>query len=194
MGLGPNCARLAHALRERGLDPAADDVRLVGVEPNAAMHDGCRRAAEAAGFAAPLDLRPLYAEQLADHFPAHSFDAAVVTLVFCSVPDVQGALAALRRVVKPGGRLLLLEHVAADPGTRPRARRAQKVLDPLWAVIGDGCSLSRDTRAALREAGILQIGDNEARLVDVAAEGDGGNGGGGLMSSLLPMIAGVLEM
>jgi ubiquinone/menaquinone biosynthesis C-methylase UbiE len=190
MGLGPNCARLAEALKEHGLDPCKD-CRLVGVEPNRAMHQGARDAAASAGFAASpsaFDLRPLYAEHLADHFPPASFDAAVVTLVFCSVPDVPGALAALRRVVKPGGRLLLLEHVR-HPDPHSRLAKAQKLLDPVWALIGDGCSLSRDTRAALREAGILAKGDNEARLVGVA-EGEGGGG----MAGLLPLVAGVLEM
>jgi ubiquinone/menaquinone biosynthesis C-methylase UbiE len=190
MGLGPNCARLAEALKEHGLDPSSN-CRLVGIEPNRAMHQGARDAAATAGFASSpqaFDLRPLYAEQLAENFPPASFDAAVVTLVFCSVPDVPGALAALRRVIKPGGRLLLLEHVR-HPDPRSRLAKTQKLLDPLWALIGDGCSLSRDTRAALREAGFLAKGDNEARLAAVA-EGEGGGGMGGL----LPLVAGVLEM
>lgn len=194
MGLGPNCARLAEALREHGADPASSSCcKLVGIEPNLAMHDGARGAAAAAGFASTsysssFDLRPLYAEQLADAFPPASFDAAVVTLVFCSVPDVQKALAALRHVIKPGGRLLLLEHVA-HPDANSRLAQAQRLLDPLWSIIGDGCSLSRDTRAALREAGILQNADNEARLADVPAN-EGGSGMGGL----LPLVAGVLVM
>lgn len=195
MGLGPNCAPLAKALREHGADPSR--VRLVGAEPNVAMHQGARAAAAAAGFPSSsssssswsLDLRPLYAEQLARAFPPASFDAAVVTLVFCSVRDVQAALAALRRVVKPGGRLLLLEHVACSDARAPQQARLQRLLDPLWHWIGDGCSLRRQTRAALREAGILSIGDNEARLAAVPeAEGGGGMGG------LLPMVAGVLQM
>jgi ubiquinone/menaquinone biosynthesis C-methylase UbiE len=197
-GRGPNFQLLADACAARGLPRP----RLTCIEPNTAMHQACRQAARAAGFVgadgeeeAAAFLRPMYCEQLAPELFSASpasppFDAALVTLVFCSVPDVQAALQALRRVVRPGGRLLLLEHVAADAQSSPGTARLQRLLDPVWHWIGDGCSLTRDTRAALREAGVLALADNERRLEAVAA----GGGGGGGMGGLLPLVAGVLEM
>ncbi len=72
--------------------------------------------------------------------------------VLCSVPSPSAALAEIRRVLRPGGRLLLLEHVRA-----PEERRVlclmQRLLNPLWGLVGDGCSMTRDTLAAVREAG-----------------------------------------
>ncbi|GIL53426.1 hypothetical protein Vafri_9042 [Volvox africanus] len=80
------------------------------------------------------------------------FDAAVVTLVMCSVASPAKALAELRRVVRPGGRLLLIEHVAAGED-RPRLRLVQSLLTPLQQLLADGCSLNRDTAAIVRGAG-----------------------------------------
>ena len=199
-GRGPNFQQVADVCASRGLPRP----HLTCIEPNTAMHEACRAAATAAGFdGAALDLRALYAEQLSPELFSSSssaaggdgtpplFDAAVVTLVLCSVPDVPSALAAIRRVVKPGGRLLLLEHVAADPQRCASKAKMQRLLDPAWHYIGDGCSLTRNTRGALRAAGLMAAGagDNEGRLQDV-----GEDEGGGGMGGLLPLVAGVLEM
>lgn len=87
------------------------------------------------------------AEQLP--FADASFDTVVSTLTFCTVRDPAAALAEVRRVLVPGGRLLFLEHVRAeDPGT---ARR-QDLLAPLWLRVGHGCHCNRDTLAAIETA------------------------------------------
>lgn len=78
------------------------------------------------------------------------FDTAVATLVFCTIPDPQAALAELRRVLKPGGRLIFLEHVRAeDPGLA----RWQDRLERPWRFLGDGCHCNRDTVATIAAAG-----------------------------------------
>lgn len=59
--------------------------------------------------------------------------------VLCSVPDASAALAEIKRVVAPGGRLLLIEHVAAPPG-RPLVGLGQRVLEPLQRLVADGCA------------------------------------------------------
>jgi ubiquinone/menaquinone biosynthesis C-methylase UbiE len=85
-------------------------------------------------------------------FEDASFDTVVSTLVLCTVPDQQGALAEIRRVLKPEGRLLFLEHVRSqDPKT---ARRQDRVV-PIWRVVGHGCHPNRDTAAALARAGFV---------------------------------------
>lgn len=76
-------------------------------------------------------------------------DAVVSTLVLCSVDDLDLSLTEIRRVLRPGGALVLMEHVAAH-GFR---RRVQEVLEPAWKVIGRGCHLTRETLLAVEAAG-----------------------------------------
>src|SRR6202000_2016856 len=80
-------------------------------------------------------------------FPDDSFDTAVATLVLCTVPDPVAAIGELARVLKPGGKLLFIEHVRnADPGSA----RWQDRLEKPWRFMADGCYCNRDTEANLR--------------------------------------------
>jgi SAM-dependent methyltransferase len=80
-------------------------------------------------------------------FADDSFDTAVATLVLCTIPDPVAAIAELARVLKPGGRLLFIEHVrSADPD---RARWQDRLEKP-WRFMADGCYCNRDTEANLR--------------------------------------------
>jgi ubiquinone/menaquinone biosynthesis C-methylase UbiE len=99
---------------------------------------------------APVAIRavPGLADELP--FPDGSFDAAVASLVLCSVPDPRRALAELMRVVRPGGQLRFYEHVRSQ---RPAFARAQQVVDPIWSRLGGGCHLTRQTEAAIEDAG-----------------------------------------
>ena len=83
--------------------------------------------------------------------PDDSVDTVVCTLVLCTVPDPHAALAEVRRVLRPGGRLLFIEHVAAAPGTREA--RWQERLDPIWGVFAGGCRLTRPTASLLEASG-----------------------------------------
>ena len=116
------------------------DARVVLSEPDGAM----LRRAPLGGTPAVLAC----AERLA--FAAGSFDTVVSTLVLCTVTDPAQALAEIRRVLRPAGQLLLLEHVgSADL----RTARWQARLTPAWKKLARGCYLNRDTAAALAEAG-----------------------------------------
>lgn len=83
-------------------------------------------------------------------FDAGSFDCVVSTFVLCSVRSVEASLAEARRVLKPGGRLLLLEHVRSrDPGVA----RWQERLRPVWMTVFGGCDPTRQLGPALHAAG-----------------------------------------
>jgi SAM-dependent methyltransferase len=82
-------------------------------------------------------------------FEDASIDCAVVTLVLCSVADPERALSELRRVLKPGGELRVIEHVAAD-GVWGKVQRA---IQPVYGWMSGDCHLHRSTEAALQGAG-----------------------------------------
>jgi len=83
--------------------------------------------------------------------PGEAFDAVVGTLVLCSVPRLDHALAEIHRVLKPRGRFVFLEHVAAE--NRPRRLRWQHRIEPIWKRLSGGCHLTRRTADAIVAAG-----------------------------------------
>ena len=82
-------------------------------------------------------------------FPDDSFDTVALTLVLCTVPEPDRALAEIARVLRPGGRFLFLEHVRAD---EPGLARWQDRLNPPWRVFGHGCNCNRDTLATIERS------------------------------------------
>ncbi len=79
-------------------------------------------------------------------FEDDSFDTVVSTLVLCTVVDPEAAMAEVRRVLRPGGRLLFCEHVRSDS---PRLARWQDRLADTWAALADGCRCNRETLATI---------------------------------------------
>ena len=154
----PNRARLFEDVRGRvlelGCGPGVNFVRyrpsvteVVAVEPEPTLRERAQRAAASA----PVPIRVLAGQ--ADHLPLpdHSVDEAVSSLVLCSVPNQESALAELCRVLRPGGRLHFYEHVAA--GNRV-GRSLQRAADAtLWPRTFGNCHLARDTRGAIERAG-----------------------------------------
>ncbi|HET8814011.1 MAG TPA: class I SAM-dependent methyltransferase [Solirubrobacterales bacterium] len=98
-------------------------------------------------------------EAPAEHLPFDddSFDTAVVTLVLCTVPDQAASLGEIRRVLKPGGQFLFLEHVRSR---NPSLAKWQDRLERPWRILGDGCHCNRDTVSGISAAG-FQLGDVE---------------------------------
>jgi len=95
-------------------------------------------------------LHPLEASAEAIPLDTGSVDTVVTTWTLCSIPDAHTALAEMRRVLQPGGRLLFVEHGLSPDA---RVRWLQNALTPVWRRIGGGCHLNRPIDALIREAG-----------------------------------------
>jgi len=124
-------------------------VSVLAVEPEPYLRAQASRSAATAPV--PVEV----VEGTADRLPAAdaSADVAVVSLVLCSVPDQQVALAEAARVLKPGGELRFYEHVAAEGG---RLETVQKIADAtVWSLFAGGCHVHRDTAAAIEAAGFV---------------------------------------
>jgi ubiquinone/menaquinone biosynthesis C-methylase UbiE len=135
---------------------------VIAIEPEPTL----RAAANKAAAGADVPIRVLGG--IADELPLEdeSVDAAVASLVLCSVPDQDRALAELRRVLRPGGELRFYEHVI--PNCQPKRVLLQAAdHSGLWPRIAGGCHPARDTGAAIARAGF----ENQAseRLMFAAA-------------------------
>jgi ubiquinone/menaquinone biosynthesis C-methylase UbiE len=121
--------------------------RVIAVEPNHYMHARLARSARKWGI--DLDLRGLGAEGL--DLPDDCIDVVVCSLVLCTVEDPDLALREVRRVLRPGGRFLCIEHVAAPPHSL--LGRLQRWVFRPWRWFFEGCHTHRDTARALEHAG-----------------------------------------
>jgi ubiquinone/menaquinone biosynthesis C-methylase UbiE len=150
-GLARERARLIGTLHGRILEIGAGtglnvphyppDVDVVFTEPDPHMAARLRRRG--------VEVVEAAAESLP--FEDGSFDFVVSTLVLCTVPDVPATLAEVRRVLKPGGQLVLIEHVRAEAGTS--LAHWQDRLHGPWKAFACGCHFNRDLRSSLAEAG-----------------------------------------
>ncbi|GHJ39124.1 class I SAM-dependent methyltransferase [Streptomyces sp. TS71-3] len=168
--MGPHRARLLSGLSGRVIEIGAGNglnfahypgtvSEVVAIEPERLLRTLAAQAALRADV--PVDVVPGAAEALP--VKSEGFDAAVLSLVLCSVRDVPRALAEARRVLRPGGELRFFEHGLAPEG---RAMvTVQRVLDrTVWPRLFGGCHVGRDPVAALRDAG-FELGDHRRLLV-----------------------------
>ncbi len=126
-------------------DPSAI-TSYAGIDPHEGLLDGARAAAQAKGWAA--DLRQGRGEAIP--FADASFDCVVCTFTLCSVDDPARVMSELRRILRPGGEALFLEHGRApDAGVRGWQER----IEPVWKHLAGGCHLTRPIASALDGAG-----------------------------------------
>ena len=119
---------------------------LAGIDPGEALLDGARERAKEQGW--DVDFRLGVGEDIP--FPDGEFDTIVCTFTLCSVQDQSRVIAELRRVLKPGGKLLYLEHGRAPDAT---PQKWQRRLEPVWKPLMGNCHLTREIGAALRKSG-----------------------------------------
>ena len=126
-------------------------VSWTGMEPNPFMQAYLHKEANRLGM--PIDIRMATGETLpvADE----SVDAVISTLVLCCVNSQRCALQEVLRVLRPGGRLLFIEHVAAPQGSW--LQRMQNLLTPFWKQLGDGCHPNRETWVEVERAGFETV-------------------------------------
>jgi ubiquinone/menaquinone biosynthesis C-methylase UbiE len=124
--------------------------RIVGLDPN----DGAARLRDQrmAAASVPVEFHVGSAEALP--FPDGSFDTVVTTLVLCAIPEVERALAECRRVLRPGGGFLFLEHGLSP---EPEVQKTQRRWDGVHTFLV-GCHLDRDTRKLIDGAGFAFAG------------------------------------
>ena len=145
-GTGANFPYLAERAREAALEVHA-------VEPDPHMRRRAREAAREAGL--DVDIRDAGAERLP--YEDGSFDAALAGIVFCTIPDPGAALDELARVLRPGGELRFLEHVAST-GVRARL---QHLVGPVWKRVAGGCHVTRDTVSLFEAHGAFDVREVE---------------------------------
>jgi ubiquinone/menaquinone biosynthesis C-methylase UbiE len=135
-----------------------EEVLLTGLEPNPWMQKHLKEKADQ--FNRPIEMLTGSAEDIP--LEGESMNAVVSTLVLCSVTDLPQTLSEIKRVLKPGGSFLFIEHVAAREGTR--LRTMQRWIKPLWRWIADGCHPDRETWKAIEGAGFKDVELEHFRL------------------------------
>ncbi len=120
---------------------------FAGIEPNGRLLGAAREQAHNRGWG--VDIRQAWGEEIP--FPGSTFDSVVCTYTLCSVEHPARVVSELRRIMKPDGQLLFLEHGRApDPAVYAWQRR----IEPLWKPLGGGCHLTRPVGGSLRAAGL----------------------------------------
>lgn len=124
--------------------------RLYALEPSPEMMKRARSEASELGWSERIE----FLETGAENVPLEdgSIDTVVITFVLCTIPDWASALSEVRRVLKPGGKVLFSEHgLSPDQGVAQWQRRVERI----WKPLAGGCHLTRDATAMLRDSGFV---------------------------------------
>ncbi len=133
-----------------------EGIQWLGVEPNPFMVPYLEKVIRKLG-PPPGSFRIDPGDPKGNRLPAGdaSMEAVVSTLVLCSVPDPEATVREIRRVLKPGGRFVFIEHVAAPRGSL--MREVQNFIQPLWTLAAAGCHPNRETWETIAHAGFAQV-------------------------------------
>ena len=136
-----------------------ENINWIGIEPNPFMHSYLEREAEQLGLA---NIKLL--QGTAEDLPVEdeSIDTVVSTHVLCSVTDVQASLQEIKRILKPGGSFIFIEHVGEKCGTW--TRKVQDGVNPVWKNLFDNCNLNRETWKILEQIGLETVNYYEFKI------------------------------
>lgn len=125
-----------------------NNIDWIGVEPNPYMHPYLEKEAQQQGLS-QIKLLQGTAEDLP--VEENTIDTVVSTHVLCSVKDLDRSLQEIKRILKPGGNFIFIEHVAGECCTW--TRRIQDGIEPVWKIIFDNCHPNRETWKSLENSG-----------------------------------------
>jgi len=136
-------------------------INWIGIEPNEAFFDGLKKQAKEKRIHAQV----LKGDALRIPLDDNSADVVLCTLVLCSVSHPAKVLGEIKRVLRPGGKLIFIEHVAAPK--RTNLRRAQNIFNPLNRIAADGCNCNRETWSYLQDGGFSELKISPVRMSGV---------------------------
>jgi ubiquinone/menaquinone biosynthesis C-methylase UbiE len=128
------------------------EINWIGIEPNYFMHYYLAKEAQKRGFK-NIKLFQGSAENIP--LENNSIDTVISTHVLCSVTNLTDSLEEIKRVLKPGGQFLFIEHIAAIRGTFPR--KVQNMIEPVWKTLFDNCHPNRETGSVLEKVGFNNL-------------------------------------
>lgn len=135
------------------------DIHWVGIEPNTPVLEALRAEAQAQGIT-NIKIHNDVGENLP--LPDNSCDAVVATFVLCSVKDLTKVLSEVIRVLKPGGKYIFIEHVAAEKGSI--LRYYQSIITPINRLWAKNCHLNRETLLSIMAAGFKDVSSEKENI------------------------------
>ena len=129
---------------------AAKVNKVIGLDPSPELNEMAEKVVAKTAVENGLDVEIILGSAEDMPFPDDHFDSVVITYTLCTIPDAEAANLEIRRVLKPGGKLIFCEH-----GLAPDAAVAkwQGRIDPIWGKIAGGCHLNRDIPELITGAG-----------------------------------------
>lgn len=132
--------------------------KVIAIEPSANMLNKAKTKIANESFSAEIELieAGIGDEAVERAIPEEGIDAVVFTLVLCTIPDPEKALKQCINYLKPGGKIVLLEHIASSDQW---GYMTQRVVNPLWKHLAEGCNLDRHTDKLIQEMGLKPISE-----------------------------------
>ncbi len=128
------------------------DVHVIACEPSVPMLSRAHQKLDHTQAHIELVHAGIGDEELEAHIPDGGLDAAVFTLVLCTIPHPEEAVLQVKKWLKPGGKIVVLEHIAAEHRI---GRAVQQAIEPVWTPLAEGCRLTRDTDLMFRRLGFV---------------------------------------
>lgn len=141
----------------------SEDIELIGIEPSPYMIPRAKKKRDVLLFPNKITLLNIGCgyEEMEKLFEPGSLDAVVCTLVLCTVPDPSKALKNFMKWLKPGGKLVILEHIRSH---NPSRGKIQDILNPVWEKVADGCQLNRPTDQLLSGSGFQLVMEERFKI------------------------------